>query len=108
MKISVMGLGYVGTVSVACRAQEGHEAIGVDTGRLKVDLVCAHVPLLEQVGFRIVYTQPVRSDPSYERDALTRRFCTMPEDDRHISEAFLLATPSWAFPDRSGQMNDES
>jgi hypothetical protein len=54
----------------------------------------AHVQLLEQVGFRIVYTQAVRSDPSYERNALARRFCTMPDEDRHISEAFLLATPS--------------
>src|SRR5205807_10203266 len=49
MKISVMGLGYVGTASAACLAQEGHEVIGVDTERLKVDLVNAgRPPVLEQ------------------------------------------------------------
>ena len=44
MKLSVWGLGYVGTVSAGCLAQEGHEVIGVDPETRKVDLINAGKP----------------------------------------------------------------
>lgn len=39
MRISVFGLGYVGTVAAGCLARDGHEVVGVDPNQTKVDLV---------------------------------------------------------------------
>jgi GDP-mannose 6-dehydrogenase len=37
MKVSVFGLGYVGSVSAACFAEDGHEVVGVDVNPGKVE-----------------------------------------------------------------------
>ena len=39
MRISVFGLGYVGAVSAACLAADGHRVLGVDNNPLKADLL---------------------------------------------------------------------
>ena len=39
MKISIVGLGYVGSTSCGCFSQEGHEVIGVDIQEYKVSCI---------------------------------------------------------------------
>ena len=39
MNISIFGLGYVGSVTAACLAREGHRVTGVDENPAKVEMV---------------------------------------------------------------------
>ena len=58
MKISVLGLGYVGAVSAGCLARAGHEVIGVDVEQVKVDLVNrGKAPIIEKDIGQIIEEQ---------------------------------------------------
>ena len=48
-RISIFGLGYVGAVSLACLARDGHQVVGVDVDPIKLDLIRnKKSPILEE------------------------------------------------------------
>ncbi|WP_420414955.1 nucleotide sugar dehydrogenase [Roseibium sp.] len=57
--ISVVGLGYVGAVSLACLSKLGHKVVGVDVDKSKVESIAwGHSPIVEK-GLSDLLTQGV-------------------------------------------------
>jgi GDP-mannose 6-dehydrogenase len=62
MKVSVFGLGYVGCVSAASLAGDGHDVIGVDVNQQKVDAVNAGRSPIVEPGLEDLLQQGVAQE----------------------------------------------
>jgi GDP-mannose 6-dehydrogenase len=61
LRVSVFGLGYVGSVSGACLAQMGHKVIGVDANVSKVAMINDGVPPVIEAGMSELLAAVTRS-----------------------------------------------
>ncbi len=59
--VSVFGLGYVGCVSAACFAREGHTVIGVDANPAKVEMINAGTATIVEAGIGQLVKEMVAS-----------------------------------------------
>src|SRR5690554_5287818 len=88
MKVSIFGLGYVGAVSLACLARDGHQVIGVDVDPAKLAMLRDGItPVVEEGMVDLV------------REVVASGKVTVTEDVReaiHGSELSLICvgTPS--------------
>ena len=74
MKIAVIGLGYIGSVSAGCFARNGHEVIGVDINPEKVaDFQQGKSPVIEP---GLAELMPMLGHKKWSVDSnLGSRFC---------------------------------
>lgn len=61
MNISIFGLGYVGSVSLACLARDGHHLVGVDIDAVKLEQVRAGQPPVLEHGLVELMAEVVAS-----------------------------------------------
>jgi GDP-mannose 6-dehydrogenase len=59
MKVAVFGLGYVGTVSAACLAANGHDVWGVDPDEMKVAAISAGLSTVVEPGLQPLIAKSV-------------------------------------------------
>src|SRR6185295_5806624 len=60
-KISIFGLGYVGAVSLACLARDGHEMTGVDIDPAKLEMLRRGQAPIVETGIQELTRSVIRS-----------------------------------------------
>jgi GDP-mannose 6-dehydrogenase len=69
LNISIFGLGYVGAVSLACLARDGHRVVGVDVDQAKLDLIAAgRTPVVEEGMVQLMADTVASGRVSISRD----------------------------------------
>src|SRR5215475_5962236 len=70
MNISIFGLGYVGAVSLACLARDGHRVVGVDVDEAKLELIKAgRTPVVEEGMVQLMADVTASGRVTVTRDA---------------------------------------
>jgi GDP-mannose 6-dehydrogenase len=85
VKINIYGLGYVGSVSAACLAADGHDVLGIDIDKIKVDIINRGESPVVEAGLPELITRGVASNKL--------RAATEPSDDADVS-IVCVGTPS--------------
>lgn len=62
MNISVFGLGYVGCVTMACLARNGHSVTGIDKNQHKIDLVNQGKPTIVEKDIDVLFREAADSE----------------------------------------------
>jgi GDP-mannose 6-dehydrogenase len=62
MKVSVFGIGYVGTVVAGCMASEGHRVVAVDVAPDKIDAINAGRSPIVEPGMAALIEEAVRAE----------------------------------------------
>ncbi len=88
MKVSVIGIGYVGAVASACLAEMGHDVIAVDTEQVKIDCINKGISPIIEKGLGDLIKKGVKSRKLKATDSL--------KDAVAVSEISLICvgTPS--------------
>src|SRR5580693_8149648 len=127
MRVSVFGVGYVGCVTAACLAREGHQVIGVDTdafkvtainegrapffepglGELVAEMVAAgrlratvdHADAVQKTDLALICVgTPTKADGSTRLDYLRQVFMSIAKQVQNKADYFVVALRSTVMP----------
>jgi GDP-mannose 6-dehydrogenase len=71
LRVSIFGLGYVGTVSAACLARQGHHVIGLDSNPAKVEVLASgRSPVIEPGLAELIAAEVPRGRLAVSSDAV--------------------------------------
>lgn len=90
MRISVFGIGYVGAVSAACLATDGHHVVAVDTNSQKAKMINDGIAPIVETGLAEVIREGVRNG--------RLRASTDPAEAVASSECSIVCVGTPSFP----------